>query len=231
MNGVTAKRRTALVTGANRGLGKAVCEALAGLGHRVVVAGRDERGARCVAAEIGGDTVPVALDVTDDGSVRRCRKRVGAVDILVNNAGVLLDGGTSPSSVPLDLVERHLQVNTVGAWRVSQAFLPDMMERGWGRIVMVSSGTGAFSNGLFPGAPAYSVSKAALNAVTVLLAEEARDRGVLVNAVNPGRVRTRMYPNAERTPREAAVDVAWAATLPGNGPTGVFLRGRRPIPW
>ncbi|GAA4203631.1 SDR family NAD(P)-dependent oxidoreductase [Streptosporangium oxazolinicum] len=227
----TAVRRTALVTGANRGLGRAVCEALAGLGHRVVVAGRDEREAGRVAAEIGGDTLAVALDVTDDKSARRCRERAGAVDILVNNAGVLLDGGMSPSSVPPELVERHLRVNTVGAWRVSQAFLPDMLERGWGRIVMVSSGTGAFSNGLFTGAPAYSVSKAALNAVTVLLAEETRDRGVLVNAVNPGRVRTRMYPGAERTPEDAAVDIAWAATLPEDGPTGVFLRGRRTIPW
>ncbi|MGJ6967132.1 SDR family NAD(P)-dependent oxidoreductase [Streptosporangium sp. G11] len=231
MSETTAPRRTALVTGANRGLGRAVCEVLADLGHRVVVAGRDEREAGRVAAEIGGDTLAVALDVTDDKSVRRCRERAGAVDILVNNAGVLLDGGTSPSSVPPDLVERHLRVNTVGAWRVSQAFLPDMLERGWGRIVMVSSGTGAFSNGLFPGAPAYSVSKAALNAVTVLLAGETRDRGVLVNAVNPGRVRTRMYPSAEQTPRDAAVDIAWAATLPEDGPTGTFLRARRPIPW
>ncbi|MFG1706556.1 SDR family NAD(P)-dependent oxidoreductase [Nonomuraea sp. M3C6] len=231
MSTPSAVRRTALVTGANRGLGRAVCDALAALGHRVVVAGRHKGSVQRVAAELGGDALAVVLDVTDDESVRRCLEQVETVDILVNNAGVLLDGGTSPASVPLDLVERHFQVNTLGAWRVSQAYLPGMLKQGWGRIVMVSSGVGAFSNGLFAGAPAYSVSKAALNAVTVLLAEEARDCGVLVNAVNPGRVRTRMYPNAEQTPRDAAVDIAWAATLPDDGPTGAFLRSRRRIPW
>ncbi|WP_220449418.1 SDR family NAD(P)-dependent oxidoreductase [Nonomuraea longispora] len=227
----TPIRRTALVTGAGRGIGKAVCEALAGLGHRVIAAGRDERGVQRVAAACGDGALAVELDITDGASVRRCFEQVKAVDILVNNAGVLLDGGTSPASVPLELVERHLQVNTLGAWRMSQAFLPGMLARGWGRIVMVSSGAGAFSNGLFAGAPAYAVSKVALNAVTVLLAAEARDRGVLVNAVNPGRVRTRMYPDAEQTPQDAATDVVWAATLPDDGPTGVFLRSRRKIPW
>ncbi|TYB60557.1 SDR family NAD(P)-dependent oxidoreductase [Nonomuraea sp. PA05] len=227
----TAVRRTALVTGANRGLGRAVCAALLARGHRVVVAGRDEEAAERAAADLGGGTLAAVLDVTDDKSVRDCLNQVGTVDILVNNAGILADGGTAPDSVPLDLVESHLRVNTLGAWRVSQAFLPGMLERGWGRIVMVSSGVGAFSNGLFAGAPAYAVSKAALNAVTVLLAQVVRDRGVLVNAVNPGKVRTRMYPSAERTPEEAAADIAWAATLPEDGPTGAFLRGRRQIPW
>lgn len=219
------------MTGGNRGLGSAICAALATRGHRVIVTGREEASAREVAAGLGGDTLAAELDVTDDESVRRCLKRVGPVDILVNNAGILLDAGTSPASVPLDLVERHFQVNTLGAWRVSQAFLPDMLDRGWGRIVMVSSGAGAFSNGLFGGASAYSVSKVALNAVTVLLAEAARGRGVLVNAVNPGKVRTRMFPNAERVPEDAAADIVWAATLAEDGPTGAFLRSRQQIAW
>jgi NAD(P)-dependent dehydrogenase (short-subunit alcohol dehydrogenase family) len=223
--------RVALVTGANRGLGRAVGAGLHAAGHRIVLAARDAAAAAAVAAEMGGRALGVALDVTQEHSVRDARQRIGDVDILVNNAGVLLDAGRTPSTVPLGLVEQELAVNTLGAWRVSQAFLPGMIARGWGRIVMVSSGTGAFSNGLYPGAPGYSVSKAALNAVTVLLAREAYGTGVLVNAVNPGLVRTRMRPDAERSPEEAAADVVWAATLPDDGPTGSFLRSRHPIDW
>jgi NAD(P)-dependent dehydrogenase (short-subunit alcohol dehydrogenase family) len=228
---MVTERRIALVTGANRGLGRAVSARLHALGHHVVVTARSEQDARLTAAALGRSARWVRLDVTDGDSVRRAREHVGVVDILVNNAGVLLDWGQRPSSVPLQLVEQHLAVNALGAWRVCQAFLPGMIQRHWGRIVMVSSGTGAFGNGLFAGAPAYSVSKTMLNAITVLLAEETRGYGVLVNAVNPGLVRTRMRPDAGRLPEDAAVDVVWAATLPDDGPTGTFLRGRRPIEW
>jgi NAD(P)-dependent dehydrogenase (short-subunit alcohol dehydrogenase family) len=224
-------RRVALVTGANRGLGLAVSAALVELGHDVVLGARDGEAAGAAATALGERAAAVVLDVTDDDSVRDAHRTVGEVDILVNNAGVLLDLGERPCSVPLALVERQLVVNTLGAWRVSQVFLPGMVARGWGRVVMVSSGTGAFSNGLHPGAPGYSVSKAGLNAVTVLLAHETRGSGVLVNAVNPGLVRTRMRPDAEQTPDQAARDIAWAATLPDDGPTGAFLRSRRPIGW
>jgi NAD(P)-dependent dehydrogenase (short-subunit alcohol dehydrogenase family) len=156
---------------------------------------------------------------------------VGPVDILVNNAGVLLDHGRDPLTVPLDLVEEQWRVNALGAWRVSQVFVPGMVARGWGRVVMVSSGTGAFSNGLFTGAPGYSASKTALNAVTSLLAAATRGSGVLVNAVNPGLVRTRMRPEAPRTAQEAAADIEYAALLSDDGPTGCFLRGQRRIEW
>ncbi len=223
--------RTALVTGANRGIGRAVAERLHALGHRVVIAARDERAAAAVAARLGARARAVALDVMVPEQVERALAAVGEVDILVNNAGVLLDRGAAPSEVPLDLVERTLAVNVLGSWRVSQRLLPGMRSRGWGRIVMVSSGTGAFSNGLFPGAPGYSLSKTALNALTVLLARDAEGTGVLVNAVNPGMVRTRMMPSATRSPEEAADDIVFAATLPDDGPNGCFLRGGRVVPW
>jgi NAD(P)-dependent dehydrogenase (short-subunit alcohol dehydrogenase family) len=228
---VTTNGRVALITGANRGLGLAISMRLHEMGHPVIVTARDAAAAAEAAASIGADVRSLALDVTDEVSVRAAKARTGPVDILVNNAGVLLDWGLSPSSIPLDLVGRELAVNLFGAWRVSQAFVPGMLSRGWGRIVMISSGTGAFSNGLFADAPAYSLSKAALNALTVLLADETRDHGVLVNAVNPGLLRTRMRPDAERRPEAAAKDVAWAATLPEDGPTGVLLRGRHIAPW
>jgi NAD(P)-dependent dehydrogenase (short-subunit alcohol dehydrogenase family) len=228
---MTTNGRIALVTGANRGLGLATSMCLHEMGHPVIVTARDAGAAAGAAASIGAGARSLALDVTDEASVRAAKTRAGTVDILVNNAGVLLDWGCSPSSISLDLADRELAVNLLGAWRVSQAFLPGMLSRGWGRIVMISSGAGVFSNGLFPHAPAYSLSKSALNALAVLLAAETRGRGVLVNAVNPGLVRTRMRPDAERLPEAAAKDVAWAATLPEDGPTGVLFRGRHVAPW
>lgn len=223
--------RTALVTGANRGLGRAVAGALCGLGYRVVVAARDPADAGETAADLGPRAAGVGLDVTVEDGAERARERIGPVDVLVNNAGVLLDAGRQPSTVPLDVAERTLTTNVIGTWRVTQAFLPGMVERGWGRVVMVSSGTGSFANGIFPGTPSYSLSKAGLNALTVMLAEETRGTGVLVNAVNPGLVRTRMMPAAERPPEDAADDVVFAVRLPDDGPTGAFLRSGAVIPW
>ncbi|MFE3140611.1 SDR family NAD(P)-dependent oxidoreductase [Streptomyces scopuliridis] len=224
-------RRVALVTGANRGLGLAISTLLHESGHRVVLAARDGADAREAARGLGGSATWAALDVTDEDSVKAAAGRVGPVDILVNNAGVLLDTGLPTSAVPPALVEQTLAVNLLGSWRVTQVFLPGMVRAGWGRVVMVSSGTGSFANGLFPKTPAYAVSKTALNALTVLLATETAGSGVLVNAVNPGLVRTRMRPDAERLPEEAAADVVWAATLADGSPTGVFFRHRRPADW
>ncbi|MFI6820012.1 SDR family NAD(P)-dependent oxidoreductase [Micromonospora sp. NPDC050187] len=226
-------QRTALVTGATGGLGAAVAARLGELGHRVVLAGRDGDAAAAIAKDLAERTDAttdwVGLDVTDPASVDAARDAVGAVDILVNSAGVLVDAGHAAATVPLELVEQTLAVNTLGAWRVSQAFLPGMIERRWGRIVNISSGTASFTHGIFGAAPAYSLSKVALNALTVLLAGSAKDSGVLVNAVNPGRVRTRMQPTAQRTPDEAAEGIVWAATLPDDGPSGCFLRGDREV--
>ncbi|WP_433261181.1 SDR family NAD(P)-dependent oxidoreductase [Actinosynnema sp. CS-041913] len=223
--------RVALVTGANRGLGLAVAAALRARGLAVIMTGRDGAAVADAAATLGPGVRAETLDVTDPAAVTGVRDRVGPVDVLVGNAGVLLDGGTDPLGVPLDLVERTLAVNLLGSWRVAQAFVPGMVERGWGRVVLVSSGTGAFSNGLYAGAPGYSVSKTALNGLTTMLADRTRGSGVLVNAVNPGTTRTRMMPRGQREPEDAARDVVHAAMLPDDGPSGVFLRGGRQVDW
>jgi NAD(P)-dependent dehydrogenase (short-subunit alcohol dehydrogenase family) len=222
--------RTALVTGANRGLGRAVAEELHRRGLHVLVGARDAAAAAEAAQDVGPRARGVQIDVTDAGGVAALAHR-HPVDVLVSNAGVLLDGGTDPLTVPLAAVEETLRVNVVGAWRVLQAFVPGMVERGWGRVVLVSSGTGAFSNGLFTRTPGYSLSKTALNGLTTMVASQAEGSGVLVNAVNPGPTRTRMMPHATQTPQEAAADIAWAATLPDDGPTGRFLRHRAVAPW
>ena len=225
------RRRIAVVTGANRGLGKAVATELHHRGLDVVVTARDKPAAVAAAAGIGPGVRAESLDVTDPGSVAAAAAGIGAADILVSNAGVLLDAGCDPLTVPLDLVERTLAVNLLGSWRTAQAFVPAMITRGWGRVVFVSSGSASFGYGIFPGTPGYSASKTALNALTVMLAKHTEGTGVLVNAVNPRMTRTRMMPHATREPGEAAVGIADAATLPDDGPSGAFLSGGTRIEW
>ncbi|WP_267242506.1 SDR family NAD(P)-dependent oxidoreductase [Streptomyces sp. PR69] len=222
---------TALITGANRGIGLAVAAQLHAAGCRVVVAARDRETAEKAAAGIGEGARGVALDVTDPGAAQRAVQQAGEVDILVNNAGIQLDWGERPSDVDLELVRRTLEVNLYGSWRMAQSAVPQMVRRGWGRVVNVSSGTGSFAFGIAEMCPAYSVSKVSLNALTVMLAKETAGTGVLVNAINPGLVRTRMRPDAEQTPEAAAEHIVRAATLPDDGPSGVFFRRDAVMDW
>ncbi|MEU2081820.1 SDR family NAD(P)-dependent oxidoreductase [Streptomyces albus] len=228
---MTTLPRTALVTGANRGIGLAVARMLHERGHHVLLAARDAEAARSAASGLGTGARGVALDVTEPVTVEKLAAEAQDVDILVNNAGVQLDWGERPSTVDPALVERTLQINLLGSWRVAAAFLPGMVRRGWGRVVNISSGTGSFTLGIAGACPAYSVSKTALNALTVMLARETEGTGVLVNAINPGLVRTRMRPDAPQSPQEAAEHIVRAATLPDDGPTGVFLRRETVIGW
>ena len=221
---------TALVTGATEGVGRALCEALARSGHAVIVSARDEDDALATAAAIDGAR-GLRLDVTDDDDLRTRADRAGAVDVLVNCAGVLLDLEQDPLAVAPEALEQTLRVNLIGPWRVCQALVPGMVDRGRGRVVNVSSGAGSFSRGLWTRAHAYSASKAALNAFTVNLARRLEGTGVLVNAADPGVVRTRMSPGAGRTPEEAAAGLLALCTLPDDGPCGGFFADGEPVGW
>ena len=124
-----------------------------------------------------------------------------------------------------------MNTNVFGVIEVCRVFVPAMVRARYGRIVNVSSGAGQLS-AMSTYAPAYSMSKAALNAFTRILAHTYRDSGVLANVVDPGWVRTEMGgPAAPRSPREGADTITWLATLPDNGPTGGFFRDRRAIAW
>lgn len=233
------RERVALVTGANRGLGLETSRQLLARGMTVVMAGRDR-----VALEHARNGLPqaeharahlVAIDVTDGESIaaahRTISERVGSVDVLVNNAAVLLFENEDVLSTPPSGYRDTFETNVLGVIEVCRVFVPDMARRHYGRIVNVSSRAGQLAT-MSTYAPAYSMSKAALNAVTRLLAGTHRDSGVLVNAADPGWVRTDMGgPSAPRSPQEGADTIVWLATLPDGGPSGGFFHDRRAIEW
>lgn len=226
--------RVAVVTGANRGLGRAIALGLARLGHQVRVAARDRTAAEQVAAELRSEGLAASalvLDVADDASVAAAASTVASADILVNNAAILPDNGVSALDVPLDIVRRTLEVNTTGAIALMQIAAPAMRKRGYGRIVNVSSDWGSIAL-MASHQLAYRVSKAALNAATRVFADELKADGVLVNAMHPGWVRTEMGgPQALLEPEVAADTALWLATLPAGGPTNGFFKERAPHPW
>lgn len=235
-----AERRVAVVTGANRGIGFEICRQLARRGDiRVILTSRDPAKGREAAGRLAQEGLEVdchRLDVTEAKSVAALvaflEARHGRADILVNNAGVLLDprGSRFLDSRP-ETYRATLETNFFGPLLLCQALLPFMKRRRYGRIVNVSSGMGQLS-GMGAGSPAYRVSKAALNALTCLLAAELAGSGILVNSMCPGWVRTDMGgAGAPRSLEQGADTAVWLATLPEDGPSGGFFRDRTPIPW
>jgi NAD(P)-dependent dehydrogenase (short-subunit alcohol dehydrogenase family) len=226
----TDPARVALVTGANRGIGLEVCRQLARRGFVVLLGARDAaKGARA-ARQLGGDISPVQLDVADPDSVRDAAAGLDRLDVLVNNAAILYDTWQRGVDADLDQVRDALDTNLLGAWRVTQAVLPLLRASPAGRIVNVSSGAGALTD-MGGGTPAYRTSKAALNALTRILAAELRSDAILVNAVCPGWVATDMGGAGGRPVADGAAGIVWAATLPDDGPTSGFFRDGRAIDW
>lgn len=224
----------ALVTGANRGIGREVSRQLAAHGWTVLLGARDEARGREAAASLDGDVRPLALDVTDHDSVVAAAARVeaelGRCDAIVNNAGAFYDWDAFAHSADLGVVQEALDLNLFGAWEVTLAFLPLVRRSPHGRIVNVSSQAGSLAT-MGGSTPAYHVSKAALNAFTITLADELHGEGVLVNAVCPGWTETDMGGPGGRPIEDGAASVVWGVVLADGGPTGGFFRDGRPVPW
>jgi NAD(P)-dependent dehydrogenase (short-subunit alcohol dehydrogenase family) len=230
--------KVALVTGANRGIGFEVCRQLAAVNVRVVLTGRERKSVEAAAQSLRTQDLDVSaasMDVTDEHSIAACAREVttqfGHVDILVNNAAVLIGEDRDALDTPIDDFRRTFETNVFGAIAVARAFVPGMIERRSGSVVNVSSAAGQLSSvGTY--APAYSISKAALNAFTVQLAAATRVTGVIVNSVNPGWVRTRMGGrSAPRSVAQGADTIVWLALQPSSGPTGKFFSDRHVIDW
>ncbi|MBA3421532.1 MAG: SDR family oxidoreductase [Thermoleophilaceae bacterium] len=224
----------ALVTGANRGIGREVARQLAERDYSVFLTARDEAKAEAAAEELDGDVRALGLDVSDPASIEAAAARLaddpGALDVLVNNAGIGADFGVAGADPDFEAIQRTLDTNFFGAYRVTVALLPLLRRSEHPRIVSVSSGMGGVAE-MGGWSPGYRVSKASLNAMTRILSTELADEGVLVNSACPGFVATDMGAPAGATKsiEDGAAGVVWLATLSDDGPTGGFFRDGQPV--
>jgi NAD(P)-dependent dehydrogenase (short-subunit alcohol dehydrogenase family) len=222
----------ALVTGANRGIGRETARQLAERGYDVIVSARNSDKAREASAAVGGR--PLELDVSDTGSIERAAAELsrepGTLDVLVNNAGVGTDWGVAGAEPDFDAIQRALDTNFFGAYRLTVALLPLLRESEHPRVVNVSSGMGGITE-MGGWSPGYRVSKAALNAMTRILSTELEEAGVKVNSACPGFVNTDMGGQfgAKKPVEDGAAGIVWLATLPDDGPSGGFFRDGKPI--
>jgi NAD(P)-dependent dehydrogenase (short-subunit alcohol dehydrogenase family) len=240
------RRRIAVITGGNRGLGLEAARQLALRGDEVIIGVRTTIAGRAAARFLRAQGLHVSyvkLDVSRPRSVHAAcamlLHRWGHIDVLVNNAGVLLEGNRRSGyksildpDLALSLFDATIAVNLRGPLLMTRSVLPRMLEFGTGRIVNVSSGMGRLVE-LDADAPFYRLSKAALNALTRISARAAAGNpDVLVNAVCPGWIKTRMGGrDAERTVEEGAASVVWATLLPKGGPSGELFRDGKPFSW
>jgi NAD(P)-dependent dehydrogenase (short-subunit alcohol dehydrogenase family) len=229
--------RLAVVTGANRGIGLEVVRQLAQDGYTAILGARDpDRGAAAASAlrDEGLDVQARRLDVSDPAGVAEFGEQLARdfdqLDALVNNAAIHYDTWQRAADADLDVVREAFETNVLGAWRTAQACLPLLRRSASARIVNVSSGAGALTD-MGGGAPAYRVSKTALNALTRMLSAELRGDGILVNSVCPGWVATDMGGPGGRPVEQGAASVMWAVRIPDDGPTGGFFRDGRRIDW
>ena len=236
------QQRIALVTGANKGIGFEVARQLARRNFRVFIGARDSDAGVAAVQKLNkegekeeyGEITFLKIDVSKPESIRRAAEEFSGksdrLDTLVNNAGILLDDDKDVLMVAPEIFETTLRTNTVGALLVSQAFVPFLKKSDAPRIVNVSSGGGQLADGADGWAPAYCISKTALNGVTVQLA--AALPKFAVNSVCPGWVRTDMGgSNATRSVLEGAAGVVWLASEAPQKETSKFWRDRKVIPW
>ena len=236
--------KIALVTGANKGIGKEIARQLGKQGMIALIGARDEERGAAAAAQLkqeGIDARAVLLDVTQAESVAalaaQIEREFGRLDILVNNAGIAIDGGFYNADV--DMMRRTYETNVFGVVAMIGAFLPLLKKSEAGRIVNLSSGLGSLTHNSDPGWPfgyvkalAYNSSKAALNMITVIFADELKNTAIKVNAADPGYTMTDLNNNqGTRSVEQGATAAVRLATLPADGPTGGYFDEDGAVPW
>jgi NAD(P)-dependent dehydrogenase (short-subunit alcohol dehydrogenase family) len=229
--------KTVLVTGANKGIGHEVARQLAAKEFHVFVGARNAKAGRKAAEEIAkqrGKATFLEIDVSDNESVTNAVREFSKIgdhlDVLVNNAGIIVDGDAAILEVSDDLLRKTLETNTLGPLRVTRAFTLLLRKSKAPRVINVSSGGGQLTGGADGWAPAYCISKTALNGVTVQLAAALPQ--FALNSVCPGWVRTDMGGgNATRSVEEGADTIVWLASEAPQDLTGKFLRDRKEIAW
>lgn len=228
-------QKTVLITGANRGIGYEVCKELGELGFHVFLTARNnERGNEAVKKlrEININVDYIQMDVADEESIKNAsiefKKFSKRLDVLINNAGILADTGDI-TKIPTEELRKTINANSIGPFIVIKEFLPFMNEGS--RIINVSSSAGAL-NDMGTYAPAYSISKTTLNAITKQFAAALKKRKISVNSVCPGWVRTDMGGIfATRSVKKGAESIVWLATDAPPDKTGLFLRDKKVIEW
>lgn len=223
-----------LITGATRGIGFAAAKQLVARGAQIIIASRDGARAAEAAARVGGGACGVALDITDQASVEAAVKKIedrfGRLDVLANNSAILLDHYQSLLELRPEVLLETLNTNVVGTLRVCQAFAPLLAKSSAPRIINVSSGAGQLEGEPQSWAPAYCISKTALNMLTQQLTAALPE--VMVNSMCPGWCRTEMGGSeAPRTPDEGADTLTWLALDAPHDLRGKFVKDRLVISW
>jgi NAD(P)-dependent dehydrogenase (short-subunit alcohol dehydrogenase family) len=230
------RQKTALVTGGNRGIGLEICRQLAANNIKVILAARDPHKGDKALAKLDNPLVSsIQLDVTNEADLQSLQSKLESraleVDILVNNAGISQGIRYSILNEPKELTQQTMDINFWGALRLSQIVVPFMQKNGFGRVVNVSSGHGSFGK-MDKQNPGYRFSKVTMNAMTVMLADEVKDDNILVNAMTPGWVRTRLGGlNAQRGVEEGAETAVWLCLLDDDGPNGEFFKDKATFAW
>jgi len=240
-----ADQKIALITGANKGIGKEIARQLGAQGLTVLLGARDDKRGMEAANELEQEGITahfVRLDVTNQESIAAAAKRIeaefGKLDILVNNAGIALDKGLA-SETEIETLRRTYDTNVFGVFAVTQAMLPLLKKSEAGRVVNMSSGLGSLTQnsdpewGFADAKPlAYNSSKAALNMMTVIFASELKDTAIKVNAADPGFTATDLNQHrGTQTVAQGAAAAVRLALLPAEGPTGGYFEESGPVPW
>lgn len=234
-----ADRKIAVVTGGNKGVGHGACRLLAEAGALVILTARSEKRGRAAADALAGEGLDVRfhpLDVTEEASAKTLAGflsgEYGRLDILINNAAILNDRSMTALTVDMNTLAGTMDTNAFGPLRVSQALVPLLKKSPAGRIVNVSSWFGSMSDMHGGGYAAYRTSKAALNALTQILADDLSGTDITVNAACPGWVRTGMGGGgAPKSWEEGADTPVWLALQGEGGPNKGFFQDRKPHPW